>query len=75
MALLPRDGIAIGKASNQWLLDILGVGRFWAHSYITHTLFTDLRFEPGEYNFVQQRGRERVKEGAKAAFHGLHGRY
>lgn len=55
ICLLPRDGIAIGKASNHQILDILGLTRGWLPGYLTHTLFTNLRFEPGEYNFVRQR--------------------
>jgi len=75
IALLPRDGIAIGKASNHMVFDILGISRGWAHAYITHTMFTNLRFEPGEYSFVKERGRDRTKEGARSGFHGLHDRY
>lgn len=55
MLLLPKDGIMIGKASNQWILDILGYNAGLSHAYITHTLFTNLRFESNEYNFVKGR--------------------
>ena len=55
IALLPYDGIAIGKASNHLILDILGLTQGWLQGYLTHTLFTNLRFEPEEYNFVRQR--------------------
>ncbi|MFC2035225.1 enoyl-CoA hydratase/isomerase family protein [Chloroflexota bacterium] len=71
VALLPRDGIAIGKASNHLLLDILGITKGWLHSYITHTLFTNLRFEKGEFNFIQ----DRDKADAKTAFHKRDDRY
>ncbi len=71
VALLPRDGIAIGKASNHLLLDILGVTQGWVHAYLTHTLFTNLRFEPGEYSFIRERG----YEGARSAFHKRDERY
>lgn len=71
VALLPYDGIAIGKASNHLILDILGVTQGWLHSYLTHTLFTNLRFEPGEYSFI----RERKDMGAKAGFHKRDERY
>lgn len=33
--------------------------------YITHTMFTNLRYEPGEWNFFK----ERREAGAKTAFH------
>ena len=71
VSLLPYDGIAIGKASNHLILDILGVTQGWLHCYLTHTLFTNLRFEPGEYNFI----RERKDIGTKTAFHKRDERY
>ena len=63
IALLPYDGLAIGKASNHQILDILGLTQGWLHGYLTHTLFTNLRFEEGEYNFVKQRKGEGVRTG------------
>jgi enoyl-CoA hydratase len=71
VALLPRDGIAIGKASNHLILDILGITKGWLHCYLTHTLFTNLRFEPGEYSFIK----ERKYTGARDAFHKRDERY
>ena len=68
---LPRDGIAIGKASNHWLLDILGLTNGWLQGYLTHTLFTNLRYEPGEWIFVK----DRKDKGAKDAFHKRDERY
>ena len=63
IALLPYDGLAIGKASNHLILDTLGLTQGWLHGYLTHTLFTNLRFEPGEYNFVRQRKSEGTRTG------------
>lgn len=63
MKLLPRDGIAIGKAANHWILDILGLTNGLAMAYVSHTLFTNLRYESGEYNFVRQRKNEGVRAG------------
>jgi enoyl-CoA hydratase len=71
MTLLPKDGIAIGKASNHMICDILGLTKGWNQGYLTHTLFTNLRFESEEFNFVQ----ERKKEGAKTGFHKRDERY
>ena len=71
IALLPRDGIAIGKASNHLILDILGATQGWLQCYLTHTLFTNLRFEPDEYSFIK----ERRDTGARAAFHKRDERY
>lgn len=63
MLLLPKDGIMIGKASNQWICDILGFNDGLTKAYITHTLFTNLRFESGEYNFVKGRKDGGTREG------------
>ena len=71
IVLLPADGIAIGKASTHWILDILGATSGLVQGYVTHTLFTNLRFEPGEYNFF----RERRDTGTRSAFHGRDQRY
>jgi len=71
VALLPYDGIAIGKASNHLILDILGVTQGWLHCYLTHTMFTNLRFEPGEYSFIK----ERKDIGTRTAFHKRDERY
>lgn len=63
MSLLPYDGIAIGKAANHLILDTLGITHGWAQAYLTHAFFTNLRWEPGEYNFVKERKDKGVKEG------------
>jgi len=66
LCFYPRDGIAIGKATRHLFYDLLGLtGSAHTIGYITHTLFTNLRYEPGEWNFF----RERREKGAKAAFH------
>ena len=71
IALLPADGIAIGKAANHQMMDILGITQGWQLGYLTHTLFTNLRYEPDEYNFVRQRR----DEGARTGFHKRDERY
>lgn len=71
IALLPRDGIAIGKAQTFLAYDTLGIGANTNQAFIGHTMATNLRFEPDEYNFVK----ERQTRGAKGAFHGLHDRF
>ncbi len=71
ITLLPRDGIAIGKAARHLAYDSMGLTAGFAHGYITHTLFTNLRWEDDEYNFFK----ERRNKGAKAGFHGRDARY
>lgn len=63
MTLLPRDGIAIGKVTNHWICDILGLTSGLANGYLSHTMFTNLRFESHEYNFVKKRKNEGTREG------------
>jgi len=63
MTLLPKDGIMIGKASNQWIYDIIGLNAGLSQAFITHTLFTNLRFEPGESNFVKNRKTGGTRDG------------
>lgn len=63
ICLLPRDGIAIGKAANHQLMDIMGMTQGYQFAYSTHTMFTNLRFEPGEFNFIGKRKSEGTRTG------------
>ena len=71
ITLLPKDGIAIGKASNHLLLDIMGFTSGWLQGYLTHTMFTNLRYEPDEWVFVK----DRKEKGTRGAFHRRDERY
>ena len=71
ICLLPRDGIAIGKASNHMILEMLGYTHAQLHAYITHTMFTNLKYAPGEFAWVK----EREKTGARTSFHDRDKRY
>ena len=66
MTLLPRDGIAIGKATARLAYDSMGISSAFGQGYIGHTLFTKIRYEEGEFNFIKRRRdvgmREAVKE-------------
>ncbi len=66
MTLLPRDGIAIGKACARMAYDSMGLSSAFGQGYLGHTMFTNTRFEQGEYNFLKRRRdvglREAVKE-------------
>ena len=62
----PRDGIVIGKFYSNMVYESLGLNNFNAFS-IGHTLATNLRFEPDEYNFH----RARRDKGAREAVHKL----
>jgi enoyl-CoA hydratase len=71
ITLLPMDGLAIGKATTQLVYDMLGLGMGHTIGYISHTLFTNLVYAPGEFNFFK----ERREQGTKAAFHKRDERY
>jgi enoyl-CoA hydratase len=71
MTLLPRDGISIGKANNFLVCDILGFTQGLISGIGSHTLFTNLRWEKDEYNFV----RERKDKGVRTGIHNRDDRY
>jgi enoyl-CoA hydratase len=72
IALLPRDGIAIGKATRHLIYDRIGLISDFIPAYISHTLFTNLRWEDDEFNFFKER---RDKGSARDAFHARDQRY
>lgn len=60
----PRDALVTGKAMWQQALDSLGGSAQFARGYLGHTLGTNLRFEPDEFNFLRQR----LEKGTRSAF-------
>lgn len=62
IALLPRDGLAIGKAMRQIEYGDLGILDAFNAGYVGHTLFTNIRWEEDEFNFVRERNKMGVKE-------------
>jgi enoyl-CoA hydratase len=71
VCLMPRDGIAIGKAHRQLSYESMGLTHGFSQGYITHTLFTNLRWEDDEYNFFKKRR----EKGARSGFHERDDRY
>jgi len=71
ISLLPRDGIAIGKATQHSVYDSLGLSSGFISGYLSHTFFTNLRWEPDEHSFFK----ERRNKGTKAGFHERDARY
>ncbi|MDY6970568.1 MAG: enoyl-CoA hydratase/isomerase family protein [Spirochaetota bacterium] len=71
VTLLPRDGIAIGKTHRQLAYNSLGLTEGFTQGYVTHTMFTNLRWEPDEYNFFK----ERRDKGTREGFHKRDERY
>jgi len=64
--LMPRDGIAIGKAMAQVAYDTLGLTSSFSQGYLGHTMATNVRFEEDEFNFLRARRDLGVKEAIKA---------
>jgi enoyl-CoA hydratase len=55
IARFPRDGIALGKTARHWLYDIMGVTQGLLHTAMMHTMGTNIKFEPDEFNFFKAR--------------------
>ena len=64
VALMPGDGLANAKAYYSLCLDSLGVPESITGGYIAHTLMTNLKWRPDEFNFLRVKG----KVGASDAF-------
>ncbi|ODU07066.1 MAG: hypothetical protein ABS81_02700 [Pseudonocardia sp. SCN 72-86] len=62
VALNPKDALVMGKAMHQVALDSLGMTQQFMRGYIGHTLGTQIKFEPGEFNFVRQKRDKGMKE-------------
>jgi enoyl-CoA hydratase len=60
----PKDALVTGRAMHQMALDSLGGTQQFLRGYVGHTLGTNLRFEPDEFNFL----RERSRHGTRSAF-------
>lgn len=60
----PRDALVTGKAMHQMAMESLGAAEQFARGFVGHTLGTNLRLEPDEFNFL----RERAKDGTTATF-------
>jgi enoyl-CoA hydratase len=65
LCLLPRDGIAIGKATTHLIYDRMGLTAGWGLGYYSHSFFTNVRFEPDEFNFFKSRR----DQGTRTGFH------
>lgn len=59
-----RDALVTGKAMHQMAMESLGAAEQFTRGFVGHTLGTNLRFEPDEFNFL----RERTKDGTTATF-------
>ncbi len=69
LALYPKDGIAIGKASREMMYMTLGIDRGLIDHYIMHSFQTNKFLEPGEINFFKTRRYKGVRDAAHAKHH------
>lgn len=60
LAKLPRDGVAIGKASTLSCYDLLGLLSQFVIGPTYHTLATNMRWEPDEQNFMKIKSKDGV---------------
>jgi len=65
VCLMPGDGLANGKAYYSLCLDMMGIPASITAGYISHTLMTNMRWRPDEFNFLKVKG----EKGATEAFH------
>ena len=64
IALHSRDGLAIAKATRHAVYESMGLGQWFNTAYWSHTLITNMRWEPDELNFFKQRRDKGVTEAA-----------
>jgi enoyl-CoA hydratase len=64
LALYPKDGIAIGKASREMMYMTMGIDRGLIDHYIMHSFQTNKVLEPGEINFFKNRRDKGVRDAA-----------
>ncbi|MFC1532555.1 enoyl-CoA hydratase/isomerase family protein [Thermodesulfobacteriota bacterium] len=58
----PRDGIAMGKAFTMLAYERMGIGEGLTQGGIGHTLYTNVRFEEDEFNFLKGRKDDGLSE-------------
>lgn len=56
VALHPADGLMIGKAHLHIIFDAMGMQSQYTASNLGHPLFTNLKWEGEEFNFLKRRG-------------------
>ena len=54
IASRPIDGIVMGKKEFMLAMDIMGLSAGYDLASISHTLMSNLKFEPGEFNLMRE---------------------
>jgi enoyl-CoA hydratase len=65
LALHPKDGIALGKATRHMLYETMGVTKGLVEHFIMHSFQTNKVLEPGEINFFKNRRDKGVRNAAR----------
>lgn len=65
LALHPKDGIALGKATRHMLYETMGVTKGLVEHFIMHSFQTNKVLEPGEINFFKNRRDKGVRKAAR----------
>jgi enoyl-CoA hydratase len=66
IASRPLDGIVMGKKEFGLAMDMMGVSAGYDLAAITHTLTSNMKFEPGEFNLMKEL-RDKGRKGMYAA--------
>jgi enoyl-CoA hydratase len=64
LALHPKDGIAMGKASRHMMYETMGVTKGLVEHFIMHSFQTNRVYDPDEYNFFKNRRDKGVRQAA-----------
>lgn len=64
LALHPKDGIAMGKASRHMIYETMGITRGLTEHFIMHSFQTNRVYDDDEFNFFKQRRDTGVKKAA-----------
>ena len=66
IACYPIDGLVMGKAQFEIALDAMGMYQGYGSMAIAHTLQTNIRYEPGEFNLMKEMHNKGVKGALQA---------
>ena len=61
IAAQPFDAIVMGKAFFEAALEAMGVGTGYSIGYMSHTLQTNIHYEPDEFNLFRMSGKKGIK--------------
>ena len=66
VASKPLDGLVLGKKEFDLAMDMMGVSAGYSLASFAHTLSSNLKFEPGEFNLMKEL-RDKGRKGMYAA--------